>query len=75
MKTITIEMPEKSGVNEFEAKMILAGELYEREKVTLGEAAQIAGISKCAFIETIGGFGFSIFGNDEAAILADVRNA
>ncbi len=67
-------MPEKSGVDEFEAKMILAGELYEREKITLGEAANIVGISKRAFIETIGRFGFSIIGNDEDAVLEDIRN-
>ncbi len=73
--TIVLKLPNLSELTEFEAKMILAGELYEREKLTSGQAAEMVGISKRAFIETIGNFGYSIFGNNEEDILIDVQNA
>jgi predicted HTH domain antitoxin len=45
MKTLTINLPEAVESEEFELKMLLAGQLYERGKVTLGQAADIVGIS------------------------------
>ncbi len=62
MKTLTITLPESIESGELELKMILAGQLYERGKVTLGQAADIVGVSKRTFIEIMGRFGFSIFG-------------
>ena len=73
--TITLNLPQISNINEFDAKMILAGELYERGKLSLGQAAKLASVSKRTFIEIMGNYGYSVFGNDEAEILNDVRNA
>ncbi|MFD2570355.1 UPF0175 family protein [Spirosoma soli] len=61
MKTLTITLPDNLDIEEFEAKMLFAGQLYQRGKVTLGQAADIVGISKRAFMEIMGRFGFSIF--------------
>ena len=61
--------------DEFEAKMILACEFYEREKLSLGQAAKLVGISKRAFIETMGNYGYSIFGNNAEEIINDIQNA
>ncbi len=61
MKTLTINLPDNLDLEEFEAKMLLAGQLYEKGKVTMGQAADIVGISKRAFMEIMGRFGFSIF--------------
>jgi len=73
--TITLNIPSTSNINEFDAKMILAGELYERGKLSLGQAAKLASVSKRTFIEIMGNYGYSVFGNEEAEILNDVRNA
>jgi len=43
-------LPENLDINEPELKILLAGELYEREKLSLGQAAALAGLSKRAFI-------------------------
>jgi len=75
MRTLTISLPESVDSEEFELKMILAGQLYEREKVTLGQAAEIVGISKRAFIEIMGRFGFSIFGESIDDLKSDIVNA
>ena len=73
MKTVSIELPEN--ISETELKIILAGELYEREKLTLGQAADLAGLSKRAFIEMIGKYGFSLFGDSVDDLMADIKNA
>ncbi|HEY9047032.1 MAG TPA: UPF0175 family protein [Ohtaekwangia sp.] len=73
MKTVSIDLPEN--ISETEIKIILAGELYEREKLTLGQAAELAGLTKRTFIEMMGKYGFSLFGDSVDDLMADVNNA
>ena len=61
MKTLTINLPDNIEIEEFEAKMLFAGQLHAKGKITMGQAATIVGISKRAFMESMGRFGFSIF--------------
>lgn len=68
-----LNVPE--GLNEMEAKIILAGELYERERITLGQAADLAGMTKRTFIEIMGKYGFSIFGDSVDDLITDSQNA
>lgn len=60
MKSLTIQLPEK--VDEKEFKMQLAAYLFEKGYMSSGQAADLAGISKKDFIETVGQHGVSIFG-------------
>ena len=75
MRTISFQIPSLSGVSEFDARVILAGELYQREKVSLGQAADIAGLSKRAFVEVMGKYGFSVFSESIDDFREDVQNA
>lgn len=75
MKTLTLHIPESVDLDENEAKIILAGELYEREILTLGQAAELAGLTKRAFIEIMGKYGFSPFSQSIEDLLADIENA
>ena len=75
MKTVTIDLPDSLDTEEFEIKMILAGQLYERGKVTTGQAAEIVGISKRSFIEIMGRFGFSLFSDSIEDLHNDIANA
>lgn len=75
MKKISLTLPENIDLNEPELKIILAGELYEREKLSLGQAADLAGLSKRAFIEIMGMYGFSLFSKSEEDLLSDIANA
>jgi predicted HTH domain antitoxin len=59
--TLTLELPEGFEFNDEALKMILAIRLYEGGQCSLGQAATVAGISKRAFIETMGMFGGSVF--------------
>lgn len=73
--SLKLNFPDMSEIDAFQAKMILAGELYYRKKLTLGQAAELVGISKRSYIETMGSYGYSVFGNDDDDILNDVRDA
>ena len=75
MKTISLNIPENFELQEPELKILLAGELYERQKLSLGQASEMAGLSKRAFIEIIGKYGFSIFSKSENDLLSDIENA
>lgn len=75
MKALTINLPESLDLEEFEIKMLLAGQLYERGKVSVGQAADIVGISKKSFIEIMGRFGFSLFGDSVEDLRSDIANA
>ena len=48
-------------LSEDEAKLLLAVKLYEVGKVSLGQAAKLAGFSKRAFIDVLGRYHVPIF--------------
>jgi predicted HTH domain antitoxin len=61
MKSITINLPDNVELTEKEAAMILAAKLYDMEILTMGRAAEVAGISKREFMETVGKYGVETF--------------
>ncbi len=75
MKTISLTLPDTLDFNETEVKIILAGELYERGKLTLGQAADLCGLTKRTFIEIMGKYGFSIFSQSSDDLASDIENA
>ncbi len=60
MKTLTLQLPDT--VEEKDVKMQLAAHLYDKGIMSSGQAADMVGISKREFIETVGQYGVSIFG-------------
>ena len=60
MKTLTLQLPDT--VDEKDVKMQLAAHLYDKGIMSSGQAADLVGISKRAFIESVGHYGVSIFG-------------
>ena len=75
MKKLVLTLPENVELDEKEAKFILAGELYKKEKITLGQAAQIVGVTKKSFIELMGLYGFSVFSDKVEDLIHDIENA
>jgi len=57
--TLQIELP--SSLSEDEARLLFAVKLFEVGKVSLGQAAKIAELSKRAFMEMLGRYGVPIF--------------
>ena len=62
MKTVKFELPEH--VNEKEVKMAVAAILFDKGILSSGQAAEFAGVSKRDFIENVGKYGVSIFGEN-----------
>jgi hypothetical protein len=60
MKQVTLSLPE--GVSEKAVKMAVASMLFDKVMFSSGQAAKFVGISKREFLEEVGLFGVSIFG-------------
>lgn len=60
MKTLTFQIPDT--VDEKDVKMQLAAHLFDKGILSSGQASELVGISKREFIETVGQYGVSIFG-------------
>jgi len=60
MKTLTLNIPDT--VDEMDVKMQLAAQLFSKGVLSSGQAADVVGITKRQFIEQVGKYGVSIFG-------------
>jgi len=57
--TLRIELPQS--LSEDEARLLFAVKLFEVGKVSLGQAAKMAELSKRAFLELLGRYGVPVF--------------
>ena len=55
--------------------MIIASKLYEDATLSAGQAAEIAGLTKRAFLEILGRYGVSIFSSSIEDLRRDIANA
>ena len=46
MKTVTLHLPDTLDVDNSEVAMLVAARLYEQGRLSLGQAAEVAGLSK-----------------------------
>lgn len=74
MAEITLKIPGTAEVSTFELNMIVASRLFESGKLSSGQAAEMVGLSKRAFIELLGKFGVSVFGYSSEELMADMKN-
>lgn len=75
MTTLQITIPEGVEVLPQEMKLILAARLYELQYLSLGQAAEMAEVSKRVFVEQMGRYGVSFFNDAPDSLAADVRHA
>jgi len=75
MNVIEIHLPSNLEITSFEVKMSLASKLFEQGKLTSGQAAELVGISKKAFIEMLGQYNVSVFGYDSQELLDEIDNS
>lgn len=73
--TYQIKIPNSLEISDFDLKMLIASKLFEDGKLSSGQAAEIVGISKRAFIEILGKYNVSIFGYDFSELEEDLTNA
>ena len=75
MKSVTLEIPDTIQVEKSEIVRLLAANFYEQGKLSLGQAAEFAGLTKRAFAEILGNYDVSIFNYSADELAKDVRNA
>lgn len=75
MKTLTLTVPESLDIYNRELAMLVSTKLYEQGKLSLGQAGEVAGLSKRTFAELLGKFGVSIFNFPPQDLSTDVANA
>lgn len=74
MRTLTINIPDTVELEDRAMVMFLASQLYEKSKLSLGQAADIAGLSKRAFMEVLGHYGVSIFNYDGSELQRELKH-
>lgn len=75
MRTLTLNIPDSLELNNNDVAMLVATQLYEQGKLSLGQAAEVAGLSKRTFAELLGRYNVSIFNYPASDISRDVANA
>jgi predicted HTH domain antitoxin len=75
MKTLTINIPDSLDMDNRDFAMLVSTRLYEQGKLSLGQAAAIAGLSKRTFAEMLNKYNVSIFNFPASDISRDVANA
>ncbi len=74
MRTLTLNLPDTLEVADNELAMLLASQLYEQGKLSLGQAAELAGLTKRTFAELLGQYNVSIFNYPATDLARDVAN-
>ncbi len=75
MKTVILSLPDTLDIDSKEIAMLVSTRLYEQGKLSLGQAATIAGLTKRTFAELLGNYNVSIFNFPASDLSNDVANA
>ena len=70
MSELKLELPEE--VSKEEARLLLAVKLYEVGRLSLGQAAKVAGFSKRSFMEILGKYGVPVFSDTPEELREEV---
>ena len=72
---MTLNVPDSLEVDNRDLAMLVSTKLYEQGKLSLGQAADVAGLTKRTFAELLGSYGVSIFNFPAQDLSKDVANA
>jgi predicted HTH domain antitoxin len=75
MRTIQLNIPDTVDLKDYDLLMIVASKLYKDAKLSAGQAAEMVGLSKRAFIELLGSYNVSIFSSSVPDLHSDLANA
>jgi len=74
MNTITLQIPDTFELNPRDTVRFLAAKLYESGKLSLGQAAELANLSKPTFAEILADYGVSIINYTFEDVISDAAN-
>jgi predicted HTH domain antitoxin len=77
MKTVLmdVKLPEAEWATAADLKITLAAKLYENGRLSLGQAAESAGLTKRTFAELLGLHEVSLFSQTAEELMKDIANA
>ncbi len=75
MQIFTLNIPDTVDMDNRQLAIFMASRLYEQGKLSLGQAAEIAGLTKRTFIELLGVYQVSVFNFPATDLSKDVANA
>lgn len=75
MSSLILKVPEHFGIDEGEAKMTLAAGLFKKGKLSLGQAAELVGLSKRAFMEFLAMYDTELINYSPDELDNDLTNA
>jgi predicted HTH domain antitoxin len=75
MRTIHFKIPDNLDLEDKDIAMLVASSLYEKGKLSLGQAAELAGLTKRTFAELLAKNMVSIFNYPPSDLTQDLKNA
>ncbi len=75
MQILQIQLPDFINIDTQEIQMLLASKLYEKGVLSVGQAAQMAGLSKRTFMELLERYQVSVLNYPAEDIMQDFGNA
>jgi predicted HTH domain antitoxin len=75
MSTLTLNLPNLKEEEKKDVLRLIAAKLYERGTLSLGQAAELAGMKKWDFPKVLGEYGVYYFNMSHAELAEDVKNA
>jgi predicted HTH domain antitoxin len=75
MQTLQIQLPDSINIETQEIQLLLASRLYEKGLLSVGQAAQMTGLSKRTFMELLGRYQVSVLNYPAEDIMQDFENA
>ncbi len=70
MSLLQVELPPEISADD--AKLLLAIKLYETDRLSIGQAAKMAGYSKRAFVELVSWYGVPVVGYSAAELAQEM---
>jgi predicted HTH domain antitoxin len=74
MRTVTLKLPDNIDLNEKEISIMLAAKLYDLGKMSLGQAANLVDLNKEEFINELGKYNVSVFGETLEELEQELKN-
>jgi predicted HTH domain antitoxin len=72
---LTLNIPDNVDLDNKQVVLLVASRLYEQGKLSLGQAAEVAGLTKRTFAEILGDYDVSIFNYPASDLSRDLANA
>lgn len=75
MRVVELKVPDNIDLKDYDFSMIVASKLYEDAVLSAGQAAEMVGLTKRAFVEMLGKYGVSIFSTSSSDLQSDILTA